>query len=140
MNKSGALKESELRFVTYEVSGSSNGGYYRVELVVDKADKRKVTVTVSEQKANGMKETSNKYKVSADCCLELEQIIGRYGVLKWKDLPPSEFIAYDAATTSVSIWYMSGDVYNISENQALPEKGMEALSEIKECMLRYAGV
>ena len=123
---------NKLRFVTYSSSGSSLGGYYEVEY-----DGVKKTVRLSEQKTHSDPEQVKTTKVGIDCGKAIRKIIEKYDMLKWADLPPSEIMVLDAATVSLSIRFENGEVYNISETQALPENGMTAICEVRECMLSF---
>lgn len=135
----GTTSECSLTAVIYSAYGGTPGGHYTVEMNADSDSSRSTTVTISEQSAHDAPESRKTETVSPDCCSELAEIIDRYGMTGWADLPQSDPVAYDTAACSVSIRYSDGSVYGISAQQALPDTWGDAFAEIRSCMLSYAG-
>ena len=126
----------------YSDSGNMLGNLYTVEAT--RADDGSIVVTVRESAMHSDPIEVSEYRASDDLLDQISAIVDRAGMKEWGELPPSEFIALDAATTSIRLAYKSNDpnellpkYLNYSFNDELPEGGKDAINEIYALMLSY---
>ncbi len=119
----GSEMYGQLRSAYYSDSGNSLGNLYSVEAC--RNDDGNIIVRVREA--------------------EIDAIVDQAGMKEWGELPPSEFIALDAATTSINLEYENADPAELipkylrySFNDELPEGGRGAINGIYDLMMTYA--
>ncbi|MBR0405840.1 MAG: hypothetical protein IJI68_11695 [Eggerthellaceae bacterium] len=134
----GALKSAY-----YSDSGNSLGNLYSVEAY--RADDGTMVVKISESKVHSDPTEVGEYRVADDLLDRIEAIVDRAGMKDWGELPPSEFIALDASTPSISLTYDPADSTDgwpehlrYTFNDELPEGGANAINEIHDLMVSYA--
>ena len=144
----GSTKEGDvygkLRSVTYSDSGDMLGNLYTVEAY--RADDGSTVVTVREAKMHSDPIEVGEYRADDDLLDQVSAVIDRAGMKEWGELPPSEFIAYDAPTESLRAELESADPddrwpkrFSYTFNDELPEGGAEAIREIYQLMMANTG-
>ena len=128
--------------VYYWHGASSLGDSTSLELTIcpGEEDRPVVTVNYRDLPAVGEKETEKTVHLTSNVIRGVEEIIDRCGMKEWVDLPPAEEFALDAPTTSLTIAYSDGTSVTIGSDDELPEGGYAAIREIREYILRCAGI
>ena len=106
----------------------------------DEEERPVVTVNYRDLPAAGEEETEKTVHLTSNVIRGVEEIIDRYGMKEWTDLPPAEVFALDGPTTSLSYEYSDGTSVTIGSDDELPEGGYAAIREIREYILRCAGI
>ena len=119
----GMERKAPIRSVYYNVSGDSLGSLYRIEL----SDS---SVSFTRCEGNGCRTVTKTYDVPYETYSRLEVLVRDYNMKSWTDLPPAEFFAYDAPTTSLTITFYDDTVIQVSSLQQLPESGWDAINGI----------
>ena len=97
----------QLRSAYYSNSGNSLGNLYSVEACHD--DDGNMIVRVREAEMHSIPIAVSEYRAPDDLLDQVDAIVDRAGMKEWGKLPPSEFIALDAATTSIRLEYENDD-------------------------------
>ena len=128
--------------VYYWHGAGSLGDSTSVELTIcpGKEDRPVVTVNYCDRPAVGEKETEKTVHLTSNVIRGVEEIIDRWGMKEWVDLPPAEEFALDAPTTSLTVTYSDGTSVTIGSDDELPEGGSAAIFEIRDYILRCAGI
>jgi len=124
MDGPGMVYEPDIESLTYYHGGSSIGDIYRIDLYES-------SFTVTECPGNGNPTSEKKYDVGAGIYGKLEEIVFRYDMTSWTDLPDSDVIALDGPTTYIDICFADGREISASSNQELPKGGWNAVDEIR---------
>ena len=132
----------QLKSVVYSESGDMLGSLYSVE--AERTDSG-VTVTVRTSKMHSDPIEVSEYRGDDNLLDQVEAIIDGAGMKEWGDLPPSEFIALDAATKSLRAQFDSADPndawpewLSYSFNDQLPDNG-ESIRQIYDLMVANTG-
>lgn len=140
----GATMYGNLKSIEYSNSGNMLGNVYSVE--ASRADDGSTVVTVREAKMHSDPVQVGEYRADDDLLDQIETVIDRAGMKEWGELPQGEFIALDASTESLTMRFASADPaarwvpsLSYSENDELPEGGMEAIREIYQLMMSNTG-
>ncbi len=133
----------QLRSAYYSDSGNSLGNLYSVEAC--RGDDGSMIVRVREAEMHSVPIEVHEYRAPDDLLDQIDAIVGQAGMKEWGELPPSEFIALDAATTSINLEYENADpaefipkYLRYSFNDELPEGGREAINGIYDLMIACA--
>ena len=133
-----------LKSIEYSNSGNMLGNVYTVEAT--RVDDGSTVVTVREAKMHSDPIQVGEYRADDGLLVQIEAVIERAGMKEWGELPQSEFIALDASTESLTMRFASADPaarwepsLSYSENDELPEGGMEAIREIYQLMMSNTG-
>ncbi len=128
---------------SYSRSGNSLGNTYRVEAM--RSDDGSIKVEVWESAQHDIPCTIHEYRAPADLLDRISAVVDKAGMKTWGELPLSEFIAYDAPTTSLSLTYDSADPnrrfplwLSTSLTYELPKGGEDAVYGIRDLMLECA--
>lgn len=127
----------------YSNSGNSLGNLYTVEALRD--DGGSMMVRVRESAVHSDPIEAREYRAPEDLLDQISGIVDRAGMKEWGELPPSEFIAYDASTPSIRLTYEDDNpdellpkYLSYSFNDALPDGGKGAVNEIRDLMTSHA--
>jgi len=133
----------QLRSAYYSNSGNSLGNLYSVEAY--RGDDGSMIVRVREAEMHSVPIEVHEYRAPDDLLDQIGAIVDQAGMKEWGKLPPSEFIALDAATTSIRLEYENADpdalipeYLSYSFNDELPEGGREAINSIYDLMIACA--
>ena len=99
-----------------------------------------VRVFYSDQPSHNAREVKKTVRVSSDTVRGVEEIIDRYGMRDWTDLPPREEFALDAPSSSFTIRYSDGTSVTVDGGDEVPEGCWEAIPEIRAYILSQAGI
>ncbi len=128
--------------IYYWHGAGSLGDSCSLEMTVepDEDGKPLVRVEYYNQPAAGEKAVEKTVRVSSDAVRDIQEIIDRYGMKEWVDLPPAEFFALDAPSTSLSWEFSDGSSYSIGSGDELPDDGYRAIAEIRQYLMECAGI
>ena len=139
----GSEMYGQLRSAYYSDSGNSLGNLYSVEAC--RNDDGNMIVRVREAEMHSVPIEVREYRAPDDILDQIDAIVDQAGMKEWGELPPSEFIALDAATTSINLEYENADPAELipkylrySFNDELPEGGRGAINGIYDLMMTYA--
>ena len=127
----------------YSNSGNSLGNLYAVEALRD--DSGSMMVRVRESAVHSDPIEAREYRAPEDLLDQISDVVDRAGMKEWGELPPSEFIAYDASTPSIRLTYEDDNpdellpkYLSYSFNDELPDGGKGAVNEIRDLMTSHA--
>ena len=123
--------------LTITKSGDSLGCFYEWTAELTGPDSVRVTV-VSQPTHNDREKTTTK-TVGLEVLQEISAIVQDRGMTAWDDLPDTDLIALDAASTGVSFVYRGAE-HGFSSSQELPEGGWAACWQIRDLIEAAAGV
>ena len=128
--------------VYYWHGGGSLGDSSSLELTIepDEEGRPVVQIVSFDQPGAGEKAVEKTVRSSSYVVDGVQDIIDRYGMTEWVDLPPSEEFALDAPTTSLSYEYSDGTSFSIGSDDELPEDGYRAIREIRDYIMTCAGI
>lgn len=131
-----------LKSASYSESGDMIGSLYAIDALRD--DDGAPIVQLRKSEAHHLPIEVSEYRADADLFDRIDAIVDGVGMKEWGEVPMSEFIALDAATESLSLYYDSTDPENpwlpslrYTFNEVLPEGGKDAIKEIRELMESY---
>ena len=136
------FSQTYLSRVYYWRGAGELGDSYSVELTMEPGEQGQPVVIVSyhNQPAHDAKAVDKTVRVSSNVIVGVQEIIDRYGMTEWTDLPPAEVFALDAPSTSLTYEYSDGTSYTIGSDDELPEGGYQAMHEIRQYIVTCAGI
>ncbi len=132
--KKADAEKSVLRSVSYSTSGGMEGGGYDVTFSAFDA----LIVSVYDCPYHGAKAKRTTRPVTLAVFEEIASLLKKSELKAWSEAPESDTFALDAPTTSFSVWYRDGDIYNVSLERDIPPEAHDTIREVKELMLKYA--
>lgn len=117
-----------LTYVEYSLSGGMEGGIYSISVSVTGA--KTATVSLFDQETHNSRPLKRSRNTDRDRLDGLLEIIDKYGMRDWKDLPKSEIFALDAPSATVE-FIISGKSFSFSDGDEFPEGGGAAMADIK---------
>ena len=131
-----------LRRVDYSRGGGSLGDSYSLELTMkpDEDGRPDARVEYYERETHSAKPKEKTVRVSSDVVSGVTEIIDRYGMRDWGELPPAEMFALDAPSTRLVCQFSDGTSVVLGSAYEMPEGGYDAIREIREYILRCAGI
>ena len=131
-----------LRRVDYSRGGSSLGDSFSLELTIkpDEDGRPDVRVEYYERETHSAKPKEKTVRVSSNVVSGVTEIIDRYGLRDWGELPPAEMIALDAPSTRLVCKYSDGTSVVLGSEYEIPGEGYDAIREIRDYILRCAGI
>lgn len=118
------MNRSYLKSVTYSEYGDMTGGSVYMKLYSD--DSGKVWLEVSECAAAGCEEVSNTYELDLNAVYQFNALYDEKHMGRCVDLPDSELMILDAATSSVTIEF-SDRTISFNSNKVFPEECVGAV-------------
>ena len=149
MDGPGMVREDHYDFsgtyltqIFYYRGGSSLGDSRTLEMTVQKVsqDRGEVTVFYSDRPTHNSKETNKTVGVSTSVLSAVDEIMERYRMKEWKDLPETDLIALDAASMRFVYEFSDGTVYSLGSDLEMPDQAHAAISEILKCIKASAGI
>ena len=136
------FSETYLSRVYYYYGGSELGDSYSVELTIEEDDNGDPDVRVAyyNQPSHDSKAKEKTVRVSPEVITGVQEIIDRYHMTEWTDLPKSDIFALDAPSTSFSYEYSDGTQYRLKDDDEWPEGAGTAIREILDYILSSAGI
>ena len=123
-------------------SGDENGNTDRLALA--RGDDGKIYLTVEFSPALWEPLRTDVYLAGDDALDQMREIIDRYNLPAWKDLPQGDEFVLDAATLHINMYFdnrpIGGgrfDSYSFDEYAVLPPEGREILKEYKNCLSQW---
>ena len=128
--------------VSWRRGAGSLGDSSSLELTMepDAEGRPVVRVFYSDRPSHNAREVKKTVRVSSDTVRGVEEIIDRYGMKGWTDLPPREEFALDAPSSSFTVRYSDGTSVTVDSGDEVPEGGWEAVPEIRAFILSQAGI
>lgn len=127
MDGDGMIKESSTIRVSYYQGGSSLGELYRITLEDN-------VVTIKSCQGNGYPTEEKSFEIYSDIYYLIDDIVYEYGMNEWENMPKSEEIVLDAASTSLTIDFRNGKSIKVSSDDILPDNGWEGVNKIVELL------
>lgn len=129
-------KEKGLSSFTFSSSGDMEGGHYH--LTLQRLPSGEAQIEITEQTTHNAKTASKRAAAGPELLGELERVIREAGMQTWGDLPQSEIVALDAATSHVT-YIFDGKLRSYSSDQIFPEGGWQAVRRIVRIIEEHTG-
>lgn len=131
-----------LHRVYYYHGGSENGDSYSVELVLSQTrDGSPRTVVYYHNKPYyDAKPVDKEIVCTSGVVTGVQEIVDRYGMTDWKDLPETDLIALDAAHMDFRLEYSEGTEIRLGSDREMPDEAYDAIEEIRAYILLCAGI
>lgn len=131
----------ELQSACYTNSGNSLGNRYELEAM--RAEDGSLIVCERKAEMHSMPTTVREYRADADVLDRISEAVDKAGMKEWGDLPPSEFIVYDASTPALKLTFDNADPsvrwpvwLSVSTSSELPDDGA-SLNAIRDLLASY---
>lgn len=131
-----------LRRVSYYRGGGENGDSYSVELTLEETEdgRPRTIVRYHDQPYYGARAVDKEIACASNVVTGVQEIVDRYAMTDWKDLPETDLIVLDAPQMSFRLEYSDGTEIRLGDDLEMPEGAREAIREIREYILLCAGI
>lgn len=136
------FSQKHLSRVYYYRGGGELGDSYSVELTMEEAEDGTPDVKVGyyNQPTHSDKARTKTVRLGSFVITGVQEIIDRYHMTEWTDLPKSEYVLLDAPTSRLTYGYSDGTVYHLDSGDEWPDGAYEAVQEILNYILTCAGI
>lgn len=132
MDGDGMINPDAISIFSYQRSGGSLGASYRIFTEDDQ-------MTVESCDGNGYKTYKKTYTLPPQIIQEMQSIISKSDMRNWdRNFAEKEIFAYDAETTSVSVYFADGASVTFNSGLEIPEGGWEAVDEVVNLLGKIA--
>ncbi len=131
-----------LRRVCYYRGGGENGDSYSVELTLAEMEdgRPRALVRYYNRPAHDQKAVEKEIACSSNVVTGVQEIVDRYSMTDWKDLPETDLFALDAPSMSFTLEYSDGTEIRLGSDLEMPDGAYDAINEIREYILLCAGI
>ena len=141
-NDSFDFSGTYLKRVYYYRGGSSLGDSNTLEMTVNELPdgKGEAVVVYTDRPTHDSKEKQKTVKLGPPVVRGVTEIIERYHMTEWKDLPKTDIIALDAPSLSFTYEFSDGSVYRLGSDLEMPDQAYQAVREILQYIKTCAGI
>jgi len=131
-----------LERMEYYRGGGSLGDSFSLELTMEEGEEGRPDVRVEyyNRPSHDVKAVEKTVRMSSDVVTGVMEIIDRYGMRDWGELPEAEEFALDAPSMRFRCTYSDGSSITAGSGDELPDGGGAAIREIRDYVLRCAGL
>ena len=131
-----------LKRMEYYRGGGSLGDSYSLELTIkpDENGRPDVRVEYYNRPSHDAKAVEKTVRVSSNVVRGVMELIDRHGMRDWGELPEAEEFALDAPSMRFTCTYSDGSSITAGSGDELPDGGGAAIREIRDYVLRCAGL
>ena len=131
-----------LKRVSYHRGGSSLGDSQSLYLTFGPREdgSPEAVVEYYDRPTHNSMEKRKRVAMGSPVVKGVQEIIDRYRMTEWKDLPKTDIFALDAASMSFTYEFSDGSEYRLGSDLEMPEGAYAAIREIRAYILRYAGI
>ena len=131
-----------LKRMEYYRGGGSLGDSYSLELTIkpDEDGRPDVRLEYYDRRSHDAEAVEKTIQLSSNVIMGVMEIIDRYGMRDWDELPPAEEFALDAPSMHFTCEYSNGNSFTVGSDDELPDGGSAAIREIRDYVLRCAGL
>ncbi len=131
-----------LHRVSYYRGGGENGDSYSLELTLEETEdgRPRTVVHYYNLPYHGAKAVEREISCTSNVVTGVQEIVDRYGMMEWKDLPKTDLIALDAPGMSLTLEYSDGTEIRLGSDLEMPDQAYDAIQEIRAYILLYAGI
>lgn len=131
-----------LERMEYYRGGGSLGDSYTLELTMrpDEDGRPDVQVYYYNQPSHDARAVEKTVRMSSHVVTGVMEIIDRYGMRDWGELPEADEFALDAPSMRFRCTYSDGSSIRAGSGDKLPDGGGAAIREIRDYVLRCTGL
>lgn len=131
-----------LRRVYYYRGGGENGDSYSVELTFGETrdGRPRALVRYHDRPAHDQKAVEKEIVCTSNVVTGVQEIVDRYSMTDWKDLPETDLFALDAPSMSFTLEYSDGTEIRLGSDLEMPDGAYKAIEEIRSYILMCAGI
>ena len=128
--------------ISYYRGGGSLGDSNSLEMTVRKLteDRGEVQVVYSDRPTHDSKETNKTVRLSVSVLTGVDEIIERYHMTEWKDLPKTDLFALDAPSMSLTCEFSDGTSIRLGSDLDMPDQAYPAITELLNYIKTCAGI
>ena len=122
--------------------GGSLGDSFSLNLTIkpDEDGRPDIRLEYYDRRSHDAEAVEKTIQLSSYVIVGVMEIIDRYGMRDWGELPPAEEFALDAPSMHFTCEYSDGSSFTVGSDDELPEGGSAAIREIGDYVLRCAGL